>query len=73
MNANETIRNILRREGVSAERAALSMGKSKSYLTALLARQTDPRMSTMVSVCDSMGYELVARSRDDGFEFVIDE
>ena len=71
MNANDTVREMLKREHISAERVALGMGKSKSYLTSFLATRVDPRTATLVNICDYLGYDLIARDRSDGYEFFI--
>lgn len=71
MNANDVMREMLKRENVSPERASAMMGRSRSYMSALLAKRSDPRVSTLVQACDVLDYELVARSCSDGYEFII--
>jgi len=71
MNANETIREVLKRENVSTERASAMLGKNRSYVSVLLSRGSDPRVATLVQLCDALDYELVMRSCSDGYEFTI--
>lgn len=73
MNANDVMREILCREHLSAEKASIRMGRSKTYVNKLLSTKTDPKSETLAEFCEAMGYELIARSREDGFEFIIGE
>ena len=72
MQACEIIREIMRREGVSGKELSLRLDKSPSYISVLLAEKKSTKISTMAHVCEELGYDLIARSRDDGFEFFID-
>ena len=39
----------------------------------MLSKRTDPKASTLAQFAEALNYELVLRSKEDGFEFVIDE
>lgn len=73
MNANDTIHSILNREGASSIDASLAMGRKRAYISAILSNKRDPKSSTLAEFCEAMGYEVVVRSKRDGFEFTIDE
>ena len=73
MNANKAIRDVLKREGKPSTEASILMGRKRAYLSAILSQDRDPRASTLAAFAEAMNYELVLRSRDDGFEFIIAE
>lgn len=72
MRADKVLRAILDKEGVSTIQASVTMGKSKGYVSAILSTKAMPKTDTMAKVCDALGYDLIARSREDGYEFTID-
>ena len=72
MKAYEALRDALEREGVTAYQLAQTLGRSRYYVSNIILRKTDPKVSTLAQTLDSLGYDLVARSREDGFEFDID-
>ena len=72
MRADKVLREILIREDVSTIQASRSLCKSDGYMTAILAKKTIPTADTMAAICDALGYDLIARSREDGYEFTID-
>ena len=75
MNIMNTMREILKREEISASDASRKMGRSPAYVGNLINPHShkDVQASTAVKFCEAMGYELVARSKEDGYEFLIDE
>ena len=73
MNAKDTMRKILERESLSTIKTSLEMGHGRAYLNTILSEGNVPKTSTLAAFCEVVGYELVVRSKDDGFEFVIDE
>ena len=72
MRADKVLRSILDKEGISSIRVSESMGRSKTYVNRILATHAMPKTDTMAGICDAMGYDLIARSRNDGYEFYID-
>lgn len=72
MRADKVLRSILDKEGVSSIQVSEEMGKSKTYVNKIIATKTIPKADTMAAVCDAVGYDLIARSREDGYEFIID-
>jgi len=73
MNATETIRTLLEREGFSSTEASLRMGMKRAYLSSILSNNRTPKVNTLAKFAEAMNYELILRSRDDGYEFIIDE
>lgn len=47
------------------------MGHGRAYLSTLVSEGRECKLSTLVEFCDATGYDLVARSRTDGFEFEV--
>ena len=72
MKSYEVIRDTLEREGITGYQLSHSIGCSNSYVTNIINIKKDPRVSTLTKILDALGYDLVARSREDGFEFEID-
>lgn len=72
MRADKVLRSILDKEGVSSTRASERIGKNKSYVSVILSNHVIPKTDTMAAICDAVGYDLIARSREDGYEFTID-
>jgi len=72
VRADKVLKEMLEREHISTIEASKMMGRSKGYVSNLISRHTIPRADTMAAICDAMGYDLIARSREDGYEFHID-
>jgi len=72
MRADKVLRAILDKDGISTIQASERMGKSKTYVNKIIATKTIPRTDNMAAICDAVGYDLIARSREDGYEFTID-
>lgn len=72
MRADKVLKEMLAREHVSTIDASKIMGRSKGYVSTFISRHTIPKADTMAAICDAMGYDLIARSREDGYEFTID-
>ena len=75
MNIIEALRDALSREEVTAAEASRMLGKPNSYVGTMLNphQHKTIQASRAVPLCEAIGYELVLRSKDDGYEFVIDE
>lgn len=71
MSTADIIRAMLQRAGVSASRASLNMGKKSPYIDSILSRGSNPRCDVMARIADTLGYDLVVRHRDDGYEYTI--
>jgi transcriptional regulator with XRE-family HTH domain len=63
---------MLAKEGVTAAEMSRRLGKSRLYMTTLFANERVPTIGTMTSVCKELNYDLLVRSRDDGYEITID-
>ena len=72
MKAKDALRSMLEYEGVSAAAVASAMGKSSKYLHPILYAGRIPQADNYAAICDALDYDLLARSRKDGQEFVID-
>lgn len=72
MRADKAIRAMLDREGMSTIRASELMGKSKGYVSRILSTNAIPHADILANICDVAGYDLIAKSREDDFEFLID-
>ena len=72
MQAYDVLRAILSDDALSPIVISEKMGRSKSYLSVIISRHSVPYTNTMALILDTMGYDLVARSRQNGREYVID-
>ena len=70
MNALNTIREVLRREGISASQVSRSMGRNRSYVSILLNHNDTPNASVFIRILDACGYDVIARFSD--YERTID-
>lgn len=71
MRADKVLREILSREGLSPVQASRKIGHNQNYLASIFYKKTVPKVSTYAGILYELGYDLVARSREDGFEFHI--
>ena len=71
MDAIDVLKAVFEKEGIVGTKLSAAMGKSKNYISAVMSRGSDPHCETMATILDAVNYDLIARSRDDGFEFTI--
>lgn len=72
MRAGKVLKTILAKEGITPTEAARKIGRSDAYLSSIIAKDTSPKVSTMAGICDALDYDLLVRSRSDGYELNID-
>jgi len=72
MQLEKVIRLLIKKKGYTLESAALKCNRTGSYFSAMLARHSAPRVDTMASICDTLGWDLIVRDREDGYEETID-
>jgi len=72
MRADHVIKSMLEKEQVSTIEASKALGKSRGYLSSVIAQRVIPKADTLAAICNVLGYDLIARSRVDGYEFTID-
>lgn len=72
MHADKVLRSIIERNNTTIANAARQLGKSDSYFSGIFSRGSIPKTDTYAGILDTFGYDLIARDRDDGFEFLID-
>ena len=78
MNAIDTIISLIEREHVTAKDVSTSIGQRDGYVGTIMSDylrkgRSTIQVSLLARIAEAMNYELVLRSRDDGFEFIIDE
>ncbi|MBR3160038.1 MAG: hypothetical protein IKF14_13205 [Atopobiaceae bacterium] len=73
MNALDAMREVLNRENLSVTDVSVKMGYNRTNLTSTFSRENEPKPSKIVRFAEATGYELIMRSKSDGFEFIIDE
>lgn len=71
MRADKVLKAILAKDGKKAREITEHMGRSPRYLDQTIYRGNVPKTGTFSEILDACGYDLIARSRDDGFEFLI--
>lgn len=72
MQADKVLRAIIEKSGHSVDGASRIVGKNKSYFSGMFARGSIPKLDTMATLCDILGWDLLVRDREDGFEIEID-
>lgn len=69
MTGTEIVRAILERESLSPTSLSLALGRERRYISTLLSKNHAMKINTLLEICDKTGYELVIRSKEDGYEF----
>lgn len=73
MQAYEVLRTILKAEKLSSIDISLKLGRTRSYVSAIISRKSNPNTTIMALILDAMGYDLVARHKSgNGPDYVID-
>ena len=72
MKAYEIIRAILDENNLSPTEVSKLMGRAPKYLSTILSRKSSPQCEIMALCLDAMGYDLVARCRHEGTDYVFE-
>ncbi len=72
MQADKVLASILDREGLDGTDVSRRIGRNPTFLRSYIYRGIVPGINTMARICDAVEYDLIIRSRADGFEFTID-
>ena len=70
VNPTQGIQHMIATSGTNASRLALDLGKSRGYISEMVARNKNVGASTLAESAGEMGYELLLRGHDE--EIVID-
>lgn len=65
MQAVEVIKLAAKSAGIPIYRIGLEMGKTKQYMSGLIARGSTPKVDTMARMLDVCGYGLFAIPHDE--------
>ena len=71
MTGTEILKGILERESLSPTKVSIDMGHGRAYLNTLFAEKRECRLQTLHEFCEATGYEIVVRSKEDGYEFTL--
>ena len=71
MTGTEIMRAILDRESLSPTKVSVEMGHGRAYLNTLMNENRECKLGTLIEFCESTDYEIVVRSRSDGYEFEV--
>jgi DNA-binding phage protein len=71
MTANELLVKIFREGGVSPIRASKKIGRNRTYVSNVLSKETNPGVDNLATILDAADYDLLARHRSSGKEYVI--
>lgn len=71
MTGTDAIKAILERESLSPTKVSTDMGHARTYLNTIMSKKRECKLPTLLEFCESTGYEIVVRSKADGFEFEI--
>lgn len=72
MNSVEVARAMADRSGKTRDELSRDMGRSSSYVRALLARGSDLSTSTLSALADACGYQLIVAPRGSGEPFEVE-
>ena len=70
MNPTQAIQQMIGTSGTNASRLALDLGKSRAYISEMVARKKNVGASTLAEIAEEMDYELLLRGH--GEEITID-
>lgn len=65
MKTSEAIRHMIDESGISCRSLSASIGRSPTFVSTTLAKDSTPRADTLAAMADAMGYELVLRGRGE--------
>ena len=71
MTGTDAMKGILKRESLSPTKVSVAMGHGRSYLNTLFTEDRECKLPTLYEFCEATGYEIVIRSKDDGYEFTL--
>ena len=69
MTGTELMEKIIERESLSPTKLSVEMGHARNYISACVTRKHDCQLQTLLEFLEATNYEIVVRSRTDGFEF----
>lgn len=71
MRAKDVLREVMRREGVSASDLSRSMGHNRSNISVMLTRNKSMGSATFATILDRLGWDVVIEC-DNGEEIVVE-
>lgn len=71
MTGTEVLKGILERESLSPTKVSLDMGHGRAYLNTLFSEKRECKLQTLREFCEATSYEIVVRSKEDGYEFTL--
>lgn len=72
MQITNVLRAMLARKGISAVSAARLMKRSDSYISRRISGNQIPKVDSLAEIGNVLGFDLLLRDRQDGFEILID-
>lgn len=72
MKAEEIVRTLVENSGISKRQVSLSMGRSESFIGAVIAQSRMPNIELASEIADACGYDTIFRSRETGKEIKVD-
>lgn len=73
MHAVKVLQAILAREHLAPLQVSRVIGKPRTFVGTIFSTERMPQVQTVVTILDACGYDLIARNRDDGSEYVIEQ
>ena len=71
MNANQMLRKIFKEGGKSSSQVSREIGHSRNYINSSLSRDINLGVDNLATILDAADYDLLARHRSSGKEYVI--
>lgn len=65
MKSVQAVRHIVDKSDKSQRALADELGRAPAFVSSMLTRNTDPRLSTFASLAGACGYDLVLRGHDE--------
>lgn len=71
MTANELLKKIFREGEASPIHTSRKIGRNRLYISNLVSKETNPGVDNLATILDAADYDLLARHRSSGKEYVI--
>ena len=72
MQANDVLKEMIVRRGLSTIKASELFGRSRGYVNRMYAAHSANKTSTLAELADKLDFELILRDKLTGDEIIID-
>ena len=64
MEIRDLIRQMMDESGVGGRELSRALGKSPTFMGAMLSQSNMPRLDTFAAIAEELGYDLIVRKED---------